>query len=390
VFMRSEDAHGVEDSAEVNAGYTHTHPVVFVDIAAAEELPDLPESELEKLIQKQFHRKVVQRHVEECEIAEESAHGLDSVTVSFGIEKPGAYAASYALPGEEKPLIERSVEFIAWATTMRAMGRRRIARSKLMTEAAKADFCKQDADSTHGERLEYDRSGHGTELVCGCCGSSVGIGETMTAHRLGETQAVAADGGEVAETERVTVGVRVGESSERATVREKAERYIERQGRPAEVTPGLLGELDVSPDHAEVVREVIEGADGPAVESIEGPARSSGSSRYELQELVAWNGDAETPGGGGGARYVDVEMPVEEVLRGTRLRHVGPDARPSIVVRVDGERTATHNRRTAARLLVDAGLRIPWVADRALEFERTDREEFEEPVPGPSESGGGG
>jgi hypothetical protein len=383
-YMRSEDAHGVEDAAEVNAGYTHTHPVVWVDVAAA-ELPDLPEEELEEVIEKAFHEKVVMRHVEECEIASEEAHDLDSVTASFGIEKPGAYAAGYALPGEEKPLIERSVEFIAWATTMRAMGRQRIARSQVMTDAAKADMCKQDADRTHGERLEYDHSRHNTKLVCACCGSPVGIGETMTAHRTESAQTVAADGGRVVEEESVVVGARVGEGTARAAVREAAERYVEANGKPEEVTPGLLGELRVSSDHADVVSEVIEGVDSSGPESVKGPERGSGVSRYELQELRAWNGDRETPSGGGGARYVEVEMPVEDVIRRTRLRHVGPGCRPKIVVHLDGERFVTYNPETAARKLVNAGLRIPWVADRSLEFE-SDRPEFEESVDPP---GGG-
>jgi hypothetical protein len=382
-YMRSEDVHGLDDGHETNAGYTHTHPAVFFDVAEA-DLPDLSESELEAVIQQKFLDDVVSKHVEECEIAEESAHGPDSVTVSFGIEKPGAYAAAYALPGEEKPLIDRPVEYIAWATTMRAMGRQRIARSKLFTEAAKADMCKQDADRTHGGRLEYDHGGHNTKLVCACCGSPVGIGETMTAHRADEAKAVAADGGEVVDEETTVIGARVGESSDRAGARETAERYVQRHGAPEEVTPGLLGEMGVPPAHADVVSETIKGEDSSGVEPVKGQARGSGTSRYELQELTAWNGDTETPNGGGGARYVEVEMPVEELIRRTRLQHVGPGARPKIVVHVDGERVATHNPQTAARKLVNAGLRIPWVADRSLEFVESEAPEFEEPVEPPT------
>jgi hypothetical protein len=471
-YMRSEDAHGVEDSAEVNAGYTHTHPVVWVDVAAAEGLPDLREEDLEALIEKAFHEKVVMRHVEECGIASEKAHDLDSVTASFGIEKPGAYAAGYALPGEEKPLIERSVEFIAWATTMRAMGRQRIARSQVMTDAAKADMCKQDADRIHGERLEYDHSRHNTKLVCACCGSAVGIGETMTAHRADDSETVAADGGEVIEEETAVVGARVservvdrpvkkepsGRSLDGKTVdlgggedwcpachtedpesdecpheaydehpivegsfgadwtattgsnqyrgdghleieyerplgelgeyyREEVEEYVDMHGSPDSVA-GVMGELGIPPEYRGVVVEKLGGGEQSSVESepVEGPRRGSDTSRYELQELTAWNGDSETPNGGGGARYVDVSMPVEDVICGTRLQHVGSGERPKIVVRVDGERFATYNPQTAARKLVEAGLRIPWVADRSLEFEQCDRPEFERPVDRPGGS----
>lgn len=388
-FMRAEDAHGVEDDAEINAGYTHTHPVLWVDVEAADGLPDLPDEKLESHVEKRVHDDVLTKHVEECELAGSEAHDVDSVTATFGVEKPGAYAAGYALPGDEKPLIEQSVEYIAWATTMRAMGRRRIARSQLMTKAAKADMCKQDPERSHGVRLEYDRSGHNDELVCSECGSPVGIGETMTAHRTGSAQAVATDGGEAVEKpETVVVGARVGEPTERANVRERVEKYIQNNGDPGEVSAGVLGEMGIPPRHEEVVHEVLAGETSDGPESVEGPQRESGTSRYELQELTAWNGDSETPNGGGGARYVEMEMPVEEVIRGSRLRHVEAGCRPKIVVHVEGERIATYNRRTAARKLINAGLRIPWVADRSLSFEETESAVFDEPVESPGDRSG--
>jgi hypothetical protein len=231
--------------------------------------------------------------------------------------------------------------------------------------------------------LEYDRGGHNTKLVCACCGSSVGVGETMVGHRVDSSRAVATDGGVSDEGETVVVGASVGESTERARARATAEQYVERHGEPDVVTPGLLGEIGVSPEYADVVCEVVNGESGPSVEAVEGPARSSGSSRYELQELVAWNGDSETPGEGGGACYSELQLPVEELIRGTRLQYVGDESRPNIVVSIDGERFATYNPVTAARKLMNAGLRIPWVADRSLEFERYDRAVFEEPVSRP-------
>jgi hypothetical protein len=355
--------------------------VVFFDVAEA-DLPGVREEKLADIIESAVLDDVVSKHVEECDLAGWSAHE-DSVEVKFDLDKPGAYAAGYALPGSSEPLMERSVEFIAWASVMRATQRQRIARSELFTEAAKADMCKQDTETEHGERVKYDRSGHRTELVCSCCGSSVGIGETMTAHRSGE-QAVATDGGEtVGESgEAGAVGVRVGERVDRAAVRERAEKWVEENGESERSTPGVLGELGVSPEHADVVSEVVKGEEPEFVEKIKGPLRESEGSRYELQELKAWNGDSEEPGVGG-SRTVELKLPVEEMLQKTRLQYVGEGSRPKIRIHTESKQFATYNPRTAARALVNAGLRLPWVADRSLSFEHTEQEEFEEPVPAP-------
>jgi len=393
-YTRADDVHGLDGEGGENACYTHQHPAIFFDLEAA-EVPSMSDGEVEKWIRERFHEKVVMKHVEECDLASEDAHGPGSVEIEMDLNRAGAYASAYALPSPEKPMIERSIEYIAWASVLRASGSQRIARSQLFTEAAKADMCKQKRETVHGERLMYDRSGHGeSELVCECCGSGVGIGETMTAHRMsGESQVVATDGGETAreKSETVVVGARIGESPEEASVRERAEVYVENREECGEVSERVLGEMGVSPEYEEVVREVFEGEDSSGVEEIEGEQREGGESRYELKELVAANGDrTEIAGGAGGVEYVELELPVEKVLRHTRLQYVGEDCRPKIWVELsegEGGRFATYNPETAARALVNAGMRIPWVADRALSFESTDRAEFEEPVPRPGGRG---
>lgn len=390
-YTRADDVHGLKDKGHTNAGYTHQHAVIFFDLEAA-EVPDLPELELEEWVHEKFHDKVVSKHVDECHLASEEAHGEKSVDVEMELGAAGAYASAYALPAPEKPMVERPIEYVAWASVLRASGTQRIARSKLFTDAAKADLCKQQTGVVHGERLMYDRSGHSSELVCECCGSGVGIGETMTAHRVSDSgpAVVATDGGEAVEErpEMVVVGARVGESRERAEVRQRAQQYIDVNGRPGEVSPGLLGEMGVSPEHADVVGEVLRGEDSStSAEPIEGVRRDGEESRYELQQLVAANGETrEIAGGAGGAQYRELVLPVEDILRKTRLQYVGDGCHPKIVVELsegEGGRLATYNPETAARALVNAGVRIPWVADRALSFELTERPEFEEPVPPP-------
>ncbi len=366
-IFRSEDVHGLKDDSQINAGYTHTHPVIFFDCAEADIEAD--GDDLAEEVETAVLENVVVKHVEECELAEWDAH-KDSVEVQLDLGAAGAYAAGYALPGQDVPLMEQSVEYIAWASVMRSAQRQRIARSQLFTEAARADMCKQNPETTHGERLEYDRSGHETELVCSCCGSSVGIGETMTAHRTGGGQAVATDGGMASEEpETVVVGARVGESTSRAEAREQAQKWVENHPGLESVTPSLLGRMGISPEHSDVVEEVIEGVDSSQeAKPIEGPPREQSQTRYELRELRAWNGDSEEPNVGGGPRMVELILPVTRILRETRLQHVGVDQRPKIVVEDGDGRLATYNPKTAAGWLVNHGYREPWHAELAMEF----------------------
>jgi len=399
-YIRAEDPHGVVGEPGENAGYTHTHPVVYFDLETA-DIPGETVGDFVHHIQRGFEQEVRDKHVEECPVAKESAHGHGAVEVRIDdLDEPGGYASAYALPGDDSPLVEKSVEYIAWATTLRAMGRQRIARSKLFTDAAKADYCKQHEQVTHGERLEYHRGGHSTELVCAECGSSVGVGETMTEHRLsagspGEGDPVATDGGvpagdgesDESSCETAVVGARVGESPARAELRDRAEQYVEDHNID-EVTPALLGELGVSPEHADVVRDAVAGVPPPGVRPIRGEPRETDteSSQYELLEICADTGDTkEDIPAGGGARYAETMLPETRLLRETRLRHVGEAGRPLIRVHVDGERWSTYNPEVAARALVRAGCRTPWVADRVLTFEQHDSDVFDEPVPRPSD-----
>ena len=407
-MVRSKDVHGMDGDGGVNACYNHLHPVVYFDIEAA-DVPGPKPTDQEEERHGDFIERVMAKHVEECEIAEWSAHGEESVEVRVGdLEKPSAYASAYALPSSEEPLIERPIEYVTWATVLRAEGGQRISRSTLFTDAAKADFCKQNPDAVHGERLEYDRSGHSTELVCECCGSPVGIGETMTVHRAGGGgESVATDGGvEVAESCEVgEVGVRVGEGTERAASRERARQYVEVVGEPESVTAGVLGEMGVSPEHRDVVEEVLMGRDSSSVvESVEGVVRESSSSRYELKELRAWNGEEREASAGGGSEKVDLMLPGERLRRETRLQHVdvvGYDrdggrvhGGPVITVRTSERVFSTHNVDTVVSWLVSNGYRRPWHAEMALSFEcRGEGElppEFEEPEATPPVEVGGG
>jgi hypothetical protein len=70
---------------------------------------------------------------------------------------------------------------------------------------------------------------------------------------------------------------------------------------------------------------------------------------------------------------VEVMLPVKRLLEETRLKHVGEEQTPMILVhstRGDAEYVASHDPKLQARRLVEMGLTEPWAAELHLEFER--------------------
>jgi len=395
-FVRGDDVHGMgpHDEPGENACHVHEHPTVYFDVGAT----DLREQfdtdfEVKAVIETKLY-KAVEKHVELCEIAEPEAHTKEeSIEVRLDLDNPAGYATEYLRLDDDEPMMERPVEFQAFATVEWARNRQRIARSKLFTDAAKADFCKQDSDSYHAERLRYDRSGHGDpELVCAECGSGVGIdAETMAEYRLSED----AEQDVEDDLDDVVVGASVGESTDAARVRSEVESHVEKWGEPESVT-ALMGELSIAPQHRPVVEEVLAGEDTSGeVEPVMGPPRPA-EAQHQLEAIVMPDGGEEevSGGGGGGVNMVALKLPKERLLRETRLAYVGEVANPKIPVG-DGGRPEywTYNPRTVAGWLVNNGYRKPWHAELALEemFSRCDGlpEEFDEPLarPPPGVSG---
>jgi hypothetical protein len=378
-YVRGDDVHGIDQSKEgpqraahhsssgKNACYAHAHDGIYINLAATGLRDEFDtDHEVKEVLQSQFYA-AIEKHVEHCESAKLEAHAKDeSVEVMIDeLESPGGYATGYLRLDEDERMMDRPVEFQAFAAVEWATNRQRIARSQLLTEAAKADFCKQDKESKHGERLRYDHTGHGeSELVCGDCGSGVGIdADTMTEHRLAEASsqpAVVADGGQV------EVGASIGESTHRTRVRRAVAAYIKNHGQPESI-PQMLGELGVAPD-MEVVEEVLAGVDEVEVEPVMG--QSHPPPEYELEELVRPDGSTESPGGGGGAPMMALKLPEQRLLEETRLRYVSEPGCPKIIVEDGDDRLATYNPETAAHWLVSQGYTRPWHAEMALEFTR--------------------
>jgi hypothetical protein len=177
-----------------NACYGHDHVLVVFDRAAVEG--DLPLDVAEGLL-----RRAVDRHVERCEYAGREAHGGGAVEVK-SVEGGGDgevsylanYMASYLAVDPDQGLLERSIEYVAWAAQMWAANRNKRSRSTSAGDAIEADACRQryrdpDAEQEHGhgERLTH-AGGRGEAVVCAACGSSWGVsdGDTVVEARRGE------------------------------------------------------------------------------------------------------------------------------------------------------------------------------------------------------------
>jgi hypothetical protein len=183
------------------SGYSHSHPVVILDAAAA----DAPLEELDA----ETFRPVVAKHLAECESAGADAHRLDdTVTVREPgeIEDFASYVSEYLAVDPDDDLLERSTEYIMWAASQWATTTQKYSKSRTATAAIDADRCHQEyadadaaQDADHGERIVRSDRQH-VEFECAECGSEFEVdqsaGTLVSARRDGAGAAeVRADGG---------------------------------------------------------------------------------------------------------------------------------------------------------------------------------------------------
>ncbi len=138
--------------------------------------------------------KAVNKYVEKSEYAGKDAHTQGgAVEASIGgIGKPSAYVSKYLQLGEEKQMKDMPIEWVAWAAVVSVTGRQRLARSQLLTEAAKVDKCKQSSDSIHGFETRCEDG----EVVCSHCGSPLGIESETPTEACSDSGKVVTDGGQ--------------------------------------------------------------------------------------------------------------------------------------------------------------------------------------------------
>lgn len=392
-YVRGDDVHGMDaDEPGENACYVHAHDAIYIDLGAT-GLRDVlgSDEEIIAVLESMFYG-AIEKHMELCDLARPEAHTRErAIDVRLDLEEPAGYATAYLRLQEGTEMMDMPIEFQAFAAVEWATNRQRIARSKVFNQAARADFCLQDKESDHGGRLRYDRG----EVVCACCGSSVGIeAETMAEYRLNheEPPESPAEGG--ASSERV-IGRGVGESPAAADVRASVRAYIDRSGEP-ESASLLMGHLGIDPSHRSVVEEELSGEDSSGVvEPIVGIG-SGPAAQYELKAMVLPDGGEEMASpGGGGVDMAELVLPEERLLRETRLKYHGRQSFPhgevvgcpKIVIEDSDGRVSTYEAETAAEWLVERGYRRPWHAELALSFTYHGRkslpDEFEERVAEP-------
>jgi hypothetical protein len=264
-YERRMEPHSGERGGSVNHCYGHEHTIVVVDGEVSEG----------------DFAPVLEKHVEECDPAGAEAHEVGDAVEVFTpeeVEDIAAYVASYA-GIQPTGLLERKVEYIAWAAAMDAGNIRTKSRSDAANHAATADACKQryesdqaDQSKAHGEKVVRSVR-RGYEFECACCGSPHEIDQshdTLTSARLsadesGET--AVADGGRDYEARRrnelrdrwqdARAAASVGETQTRKEQRGRVEVYLENH--PTASIEDVLQDLNsVLPSSIEAARQLVE------------------------------------------------------------------------------------------------------------------------------------
>jgi hypothetical protein len=332
------------------AGYSHSHPTVVLDAAAADV-------ELEEIDAETF-RPVVAKHIAECESAEWSAHrireeGKSSVTV----RKPGeiedfaGYVSEYLAISPDDDLLERSPEYVMWAAVQWATTTQKYSKSRTATAAIDADRCHQEyvddeaeQDVDHGEEVvRSDR--RGVEFECAECGSEFGVDQSP--ETLVEARREGAGAAEVAEAGAVGVATDGGVEEDEEDGEESLESLWPSADGAARVgAPTRERECDHEEGAAECplccpVGETVD-AGTPIPESAEAPPGEEireGFERpptWEAEAVVQKaTGEESVLGSPGGVEYGEVivegadAIPPEKLIPPDELRTPNPSVDPT-------------------------------------------------------------
>ncbi|MFA1612421.1 hypothetical protein [Halobellus rubicundus] len=254
---RAEPHTGQRGNLAINECYGHEHIVLVID-------GEVSESDL---------RPIVEKHVDANDWAGEEAHGPSSIEIREPdeLEDVAAYVAGYCSI-EPTDLLDRSPTYQAWAAAATAANYRTVSRSEAARIAAKADACRQRAESeksdqirSHGEEVRKD----GEQIVCACCGTSHDIdqSQTLTEYRLSSPDLgpSVADGGQELRTDEARQenlrkrwptaarAATLGESTSRTKVRSRLKLVAHAYEDLTDVE--LAAKYDAF-EHVDVVREV--------------------------------------------------------------------------------------------------------------------------------------
>jgi hypothetical protein len=395
-YWLQTEPHGVGTADDgkppgLNACYTHLHVGVYFD-ADGLDLRAVG-SELER---------VVDKHVEVCEIASFDAHDYTTVddyvadsrgciSLNADVSNMGSYLAAY-MGGYTEDLLEKPIEYLAWGAVYWSAARRRTSRSRVLTMAAQADACQQRAEhpeteqtDDHGGRVEWN-DGNGPEVVCACCGSGWSIDQsrldepTVSDDELAEALETDTDGeSDLSLAQRwpsADSAASTGEPMAQAEVRKKVTDWLEERAVVEPSVPRLLGELRIDPRHAEFVADVLDGHE-PDTESFH---RSVDTTAWHLEAIVDADGEEHAPGDGG-VDMVELHLPVRHLLQETRLQHA---LKSGEKWRCSACNVAVHNAEWMARHLAgEHGLDRAESADSVLtvdDFHEHERECMRHPA----------
>jgi hypothetical protein len=386
-YWLQTEPHGAGGDGGMNACYSHIHIALYFDGAATSATNQQVGSELERVIDK---------HLEVCEPAGPSAHDYQSIqdytdsdgciSVNGSVENLGSYLASYLGSSYEQPLLERPVEYLAWASIYWASARQRTTRSQLVNHAITADACDQRFESDHsdqpvphGEKLVEDSASHGADIVCKCCGSGWRVDEEIPDHKsesglvLEDDQDDDQDGDDLEDDQyhpdnsdirsrwpTADECARAGETLSHRQARQKIAQYIEQND--SFTFAQLCGALHLDPRWHDLARAMIQGSDGkPEPDSFR---RLSDSSEWELKEIIDRDGDLHEPGGGG-IDMVPLNLPQNRLVTALEDTHQKSECsryRCECGVAAYGQSMASH-------LLGSHNIRDPDVAVQSVSLE---------------------
>ncbi|MBX0286784.1 hypothetical protein EGH22_10630 [Halomicroarcula sp. F28] len=374
---RSEPHTGKRGTQGINQCYGHDHVILVVD-------GDVSPADL---------RPVIEKHVEKCEWAGPAAHDLDKDwteapqfhecdcekgcndcigTVSIRdpdeLEDVAAYVADYCAI-EPVDLLERDIQYIAWAAAVNAANTKTISRSDGAKRAATADQCKQKYESEscdqsvdHGESVIRSTS-RGAKIECAKCGSPHGIDQDQTLTAARTSSGIAADGGVdragdmLDKWPSARALATVGESLSRGKKRELLLRYQEAHDLDDEelYRPGVLGELGLSPYDREIVDEIVAGVDPDDAVSASRPPE------WQIESIEV-AGEKYPASSGNGIDLVETVDPIDRIISGSRL----DDPRADRTYWETPSGTCVWGARSAAAQLLQQSITHPEVIDDSL------------------------
>ncbi len=293
----------------VNACYGHEHIILAIDGKVSDD--DL--------------RPIVEKHVEHCEFAGESAHGDSAIEVRqpSEVDDIAKYVADYASLAPVD-LLDREPEFQAFAAAAAAANYRTFTRSELAREAAEVDKCRQRYDSEkskqvlqHGEKVRYDDG----DIVCTECGCTHDVNQhqTLSDYRKPDKtpeEPTVADGGQEIPTDEsrreklkeqwqdANAAATIGESTERTRIRRRIQ--MVKDAHPDKDAIELAAQFDAM-NHIDVVRQVLSDKKQTNFDEPVGFGQDREPEWVEPEwrvDVIEVRGETHPAGGGNGMEYV--------------------------------------------------------------------------------------